>query len=299
MEDGIQNRRVNRRRLLRRAGTVAAGVAGVGVAGAVVAPPASAAPGGNLILGNTSNDAASNQTSLTNSSASNPTFTVNNNGNGPQLSFNAGMTPAQVGTLPANSLLMTDEGTLWTGRPDNSPDYLRTWGNSTEVVSFAPVRLFHWGDPATHANIIDLNAFDGQGYLKANTFFSLSLDSLLLWGWTLFLNVTVVSGGGYGYLTVYPYGVPTPPTNNLIWTPGALTTNFCCTAIGSILDQSQNVIVRNVINIYAQTRAFVVVDAFAAVVNSQADVLTLGGGNSLRASAPHRVRPAGLGVKKP
>jgi hypothetical protein len=127
----------------------------------------------------------------------------------------------------------------------------------------------------------------------------LNLDSLLVWGWTLFGNVTVVGGGSYGYLTVYPYGPTPPPTNNLLWTPGALVTNFICTSIGTIVDDEDNVIVANVISIYAQTRAFVVVDAFAAVVNSQGDVKALGAGPGLRAAAsgPKRVRPDRLKPK--
>jgi hypothetical protein len=79
-EGGVGARPLNRRGLL----TAAAGAAG-GMLVAGMAGPASANPGDNLIIGVTTNDASSSQTSLTSSSSSGlvpSTLTVTNSGSG-------------------------------------------------------------------------------------------------------------------------------------------------------------------------------------------------------------------------
>ena len=73
---------VNRRGMLRLGGLAAAGAAGAAVASAVSASPADAASGDNLIIGNTGNNAGTDETILTSSTLSNPTLTVKNTAGG-------------------------------------------------------------------------------------------------------------------------------------------------------------------------------------------------------------------------
>lgn len=292
MNEEIQNRKVARRRLLRRAGTVAAGVAGVGVASAVVATPANAAAGDQLVLGQT-NTAGTAATTVTNNNAANPTLVLGNDATGGaqlQLQLNTNTTYQTVGNTPG-AVTMTNDGTIFVNRPeDGYADYLRTLLNSTTVESFPPVRLIDSRFPAQRGNVLNPEALDSGGYIKDNTILNLSLDSIMVWGYTLFCNLTVIGGPNFGYLTVYPYGTSRPAANNLIYNANSIAFNSAVTGIGEEKGRAFNII-----SIYAQTRVQVIVDAFAAVVNSPYDIIAPGANNGLRATGiPARVRPEGL-----
>jgi hypothetical protein len=290
VNEEIQNRKVARRRLLRRAGTVAAGVAGAGVASAVVATPANAAAGDPLVSGQT-NSSGTATTTVTNNNAANPTLALGNSAAGGaqlQLQLNPATTYQNVGTTPG-ALTYTEDGTIYVNRPNGYPDYLRTLVNSTTVESFPPVRVL---DTRTGGNrtgaMLNPEVLDADGYIGTGQVLNLNLDPITLWAYTLFCNITVIGGPNIGYMSIFPYGAGVPNTSNVNFGANSVAVNFGVTGIG--IAPGAN----NVISIYAQTKAIVIIDAAALVVNSREDIIAPGA-NGLRAGGlPERVRPEHL-----
>ncbi len=299
VDEELINRKVARRRLLRRAGTVAAGVAGAGAVGVAMASPASAGVGDELLIG-VPNDGVGNPTTLTNSGQATPTLVLGNGattGSVPNQVAGPALRLTPKGNFidgPDGSVGMTTDGTLWTRRPGSGgtvSDFVRTGRNSTVVESISPIRMLDTRpeETAGKAGIMNPSAIDAAGFIKAGNTLNLNLDALLVFGWSIFANITVVAGGSSGFITAFPGGEPRPNASNVNYTPGLVIANFALIGLGSTGGAI------NVISIYAATPAKVIVDVAGAVVNFSSDVKPFAGFSSMQATASKvRERPAHL-----
>lgn len=275
MDEEIINRKVDRRRLLGRAGAVAATVAGAGAVSAAVASPANAAPGDEFVLGQ-SNDAATAATELKNSSAANPSLRLANGSlssvggvmqAGPALELKPGgdFTGGSKGSLGVST-----DGVLWLV-DDQGPVFVRTAFNTTIVESFNPVRILDTRPEegsTGKASIINPSVLNSQGFLPSGRTLNVRLDSLFRYAETIYANITVIGGGGAGFLTAYPGGKSRPLASNVNYTPGAVVANFAMISVGQ-LPPSANF----AISIYAHTSAKVIMDISGAVVNLHDDII--------------------------
>ena len=80
---------------------------------------------------------------------------------------------------------------LWTV----GPPAVATGSESTFVRSFAPVRVLDTRPthPDGRGGVLNLDVLDGNGFIRAGQTLVLSLDPLLVWGWTVFANITLIS----------------------------------------------------------------------------------------------------------
>jgi hypothetical protein len=298
MDEDKSGRRVDRRRLLRKAGAVAATVVGAGAVGVALAPAAEAAAGDAITAGGDV-DAGSTSTRVHNNGAGVPTLALANGAvSGPVGSQQAGpslrLEPAGDFALGAvGSMGVGSDGTLFLSNSDPTTgpyaDPVRTGHNSTSLVSFPPVRILETRPfvPGGKASMLNPGVLDSNGYLPAGQTLNISLDALLVWGWTIFANITIVAGPQSGYLIVYPAGKPRPNASNLNWTPGLIIPNFAAISVGQISGAT------NAISIYAGGPAQVIIDIAGAVVNFSTDIKPQTGGLvAAQATDPPRVRPA-------
>lgn len=310
MDEQLINRRVARRRLLSKAGTVAATVAGAGAVSAAIASPADAAPGSNLIIGQ-DNDGGTATTALDNESINGATLELANDATAAVKGLTKAGAPLTLvpngdyALGPVGSLGVSEDGTLWsTGKDPGTgafADFVRTGSNSSIVYPFAPIRMLETRPEQAggKANILNRSVLDSHGFLPGGKTLHLSLDSLLVWGWAVFANVTVVAGSKSGFLTVYPSGTPLPLASNVNFTPGQVVANFAAIGIGTYGTPPGSGEAFNAISIYVNAPAKVIIDVAGAVVNYPSDVKLSGAGFAPepggvpRPGAP-RVRPAGL-----
>jgi hypothetical protein len=299
VDDEIINRKVARRRLLRRAGTVAAGVAGLTAVGVAVATPAIAGVGDPMVSG-LENSGATESTTLTNASTTKPTLVLGNTattGSVPNQIAGAALQLTPAGNFvggPDGSVGMTTDGTLWTRRPGAGgtvSDFVRTGRNSTVVEAFSPVRILDTrpNEPGGKVGIMNPTALDASGFIKAGAILNLNLDSLLVWGWGILANLTVLSGNTGAYITAWPGGEPRPLASNVNFGPSQTIANFAFIGLGSLPGAD------NVISIFARQKAQVIVDVAGAVVNFSSDVKSVAGLSAMAAGgAKVRERPAHL-----
>ena len=310
MDEELINRRVARRRLLAKAGTVAATVAGAGAVSAAIASPAEAAPGQNLVIGQV-NDGGTVTTALDNASVSNATLALANDGTATVSGLKKAGAPLTLvpnGDYvlgPVGSLGVSTDGTLWSTGNDPASgafaDFVRTGSNSTIVYPFAPVRMLETRPEQAggKAGILNPSVLNAQGFLPAGQTLHLSLDSLLVWGWAVFANITVIAGGQTGYLAAYPSGTPLPLASNVNFTPGQVVANFAAIGVGTYGSPPAAGSALNAISIYVNAPAKVIIDIAGAVVNYPSDIKRGGAGVAPesggvpRPGAP-RVRPANV-----
>jgi len=316
VDEEITNRPVARRRLLRRAGTVAAGVAGATVAASAVASPAQAAPGDPILIGNAGNASNGPTTSLTNTVLGNPTLRLVNTaftevepgidaaGAPLILAPNGDFVAGPIGSLGASL-----DGTLWSSVPGQGgpvSDFVRTGGNSTVVMTFSPLRILDTRTSVGGSKDCMLNGNNpavrnqSTGELLENAVLEVSLDSLLVFGWSLLVNVTAVGGTQQGFLTLYPGGVPQRPVgSNVNYDPGKIVANFAIVSLGTFGVPGQAGFVQNGINIFARKPSQVILDVCGAVVNYGSDIKPEAFGTSgtfgpMAQQPGPRVRPAHL-----
>jgi hypothetical protein len=299
-EDGT-GRKVDRRRLLRKAGVVAVTVAGAGAAGAALAPPALAAAGDPITAGGNVN-AGTTTTRISNSGLTAPTVALANGAvSGPTGAQQAGpslrLEPSGDYVLGSKGSMGVDnDGTLWLSNSDAVTgafaDPVRTGYNSTSLLSFPPVRILETRPQYAggKAAILNPGVVDGNGFVGAGQTLNLSLDSLLVWGYTVFANITVVAGNQAGYLIAYPAGTPRPNASNVNYTPGLVIPNSAVISVGAISGAT------NAISIYVGGGpTAIIIDISAAVVNFSTDIKPQSGLVGAQATeAPARVRPASL-----
>lgn len=299
MADEIMERAVDRRRLLRRAGTVAATVAGAGAVGAAMGSPAAAAPGDPVAAGATTSAGTLN-TRLENSSSANPTLTLanaaeSNEGGfleaGPQLRLEPN---GDYVLGPVGSLGVSVDGTLWTSVPalggGTAPDFVRTGANSTIVQSFAPVRILDTRTSSGRAGVLNKSVIDSGGYLRENQTLHLSLDSLFVWAWTIFANITVIPGEADGKVLAWPSGQPKPAQGtNVNWIAKATIGNFAAISVGSTT--VNGIVADNAISVFTNKNARIVIDIAGAVVNYPSDVISSAAFATAEAGSV-RTRPA-------
>jgi hypothetical protein len=305
MDEKFMRREIGRRRLLRRAGAVAAGVAGAGAVAAAVATPAQAASGDNLVLGSSTNSAGTAATTLTTNSSANPTLVLSNSAvTTDSKGFSVGGPALQLAPSgdytggPVGSVGMATDGTLWYRRDDlvthTGPfsDPVRTGSNSTIVTAFAPVRMLDTrpGQPAVN-RILNPGVIDGNGFVRQGQILQLSLDDLLKFGYSVFLNVTLLTGNGpQGYITLFPTGAPQPLASNITFGANQIVANFALVGVGSVPG-----VAVNAISIFCGYPTRVIIDISGAVVNYDDDVKPIAGFHGILPSAvPKRQRPANL-----
>jgi hypothetical protein len=195
---------------------------------------------------------------------------------------------------PNGSIGMTTDGTLWTRRPGTSgtfSDFVRTGANSTVVEAFSPVRMLDTRplEPGGKVGIMNPTAIDSNGFIKAGAILNVNLDSLLVWGWGIFANLTVLSGNAGAYITAWPGGEPQPLASNVNFGPNQVIANFAFIGLGSLSTAD------NVISIFAGQKAQVIVDVAGAVVNYSSDVKSIAGFSAMAAGGGKvRQRPAHL-----
>jgi hypothetical protein len=291
MDEELIKRKVDRRRLLGRAGAVAATVAGAGAVSAAIASPAQASPGDPLVVGNTTNNANTNETKLTTNSSANPTLTLANSAlasgwAGPALRLQPSGTFVAG---PTGSLGVNLDGTAFVVIATDYPDFLRTGLNSTITKSFNPVRMVDTRDPARRGNILNPSVLTSTGFVPGGQTLNLNLDPLFVFADTIFANIAVVAGPAAGFLTAYPGGKPRPTVgSNVNWTAGAVVSNFAVVSVGAIGEAN------NVISLYCAATTHVIVDISGGVVNYHDDIIwssVPGGDPGLRAADSQRTRP--------
>jgi hypothetical protein len=287
MNEDFINRRVGRRRLLGKAGALAAAAAGTSAALAA-ASPASASSGNPLVIGQSNASTGADTTTITNNSPNAPAFVVGNT-----------VTPEQVaeGTVtyqvagpalqlapsgdtivgPVGSLGVSNDGTLWSVGKDVDgaafTDIVRTGLNTPYVESFSPIRILNtWPDFPLEGKRAMLNpsVIDANGYIKAAQTLYVQLDDLFEWAWAIFANFTIVGGGQSGFARLWPAGAAMPTTSTLGWDPGKSTANFALVSCGSMTFNGK--LYNNVISVWAQSPAKLLLDISGAVVNYASDV---------------------------
>jgi hypothetical protein len=263
---------MGRRKLLRAGGAALAVAAGAGVVAA--ATPAQATDGQPLIQGQT-NTGLNAGTTVRNNSTSFPSLAVGNvsvvndpGGGvaaGPQLRFEP------LGDFvdgPQGTLGMSSDGTLWVTAEVPFQDFIRTSFNTTQLVGFTPVRMMDTRTAAGRVNIIkDPGDLDSLGRLVGGKTIGLNLDSLLIFGDVLFLNLTISQPTNNGFAAVFPWPELWPGTSNINYQKAVNLANSAVCQIGS------SSAVNNAISIYSSTTTHVVIDATAATVSSPADII--------------------------
>lgn len=314
MNDELQNRQIARRRLLRRAGTAVAGVAGAAAVGAAIASPAEADPGQSLTIG-AANTGGAVTTGLSNNSGANPTLALSNAAVTTLPSgFDMAGAPLVLTPLgdfvngPLGSLGVSADGTLWSSIPGQQQgttvsDFVRTGGNSTFVKTFSPIRILDTrtnqaGGKAAMLNGLDPNVRDQvTGQVLAQQVLNVTLDSLLHFGWSLLVNITVVAGNNTGFVTAFPGGKQRPVASNVNYAANQVVANFAIVSLGTFGTQGQQGFVQNGISLFAFNPTQIILDVCGAVVNYDDDVISGAGASGFAASgvaAPDRVRPAHL-----
>jgi hypothetical protein len=304
VDEDITKRQVARRRLLYRASAVAATVAGAGAASAAMGSPAAAAVGDPVLAGQ-SNSAGSANTKLGNNSNTNPTLSLANPAQTNDSGFLRGGPALRLEPNgdyvegPVGSLGVSADGTLWTSVPWQggvAADFVRTGSNSNIVVSFPSFRVLDTRPEESQGKtgIMNPGVIDSAGNLKGGETLHVSLDSLLVWGWTIFGNITVLAGSRQGRLLAWPAGESRPSEgNNLVYPANGRLGNFAAISVGSIAVGSK--IADNAISVWVNTPAKVVIDVTAAVVNYPSDVIGFSSGFSANArGGTARTRPAHL-----
>jgi hypothetical protein len=295
MDEDNAGHKVDRRKLLRRAGVAAVTIAGAGAVGAALASPAEGAAGDTITAGGNV-DAGTTSTRLSTNGASTPTLALANTAvSGTTHPVQAGpalrLEPSGDFALGAvGSMGVGTDGTLWlsnTGTGGAYADPVRTGYNSTQMLSFPPVRILETRPfvAGGKASMLNPSVVDANGYIQAGQTLNISLDELLVWGWTIFANITVVAGNAPGYLIAFPAGQPRPNASNLNWTPNLIIPNFAAISVGQITGAT------NAISIYLGGPAQVIIDIAGAVVNFASDVKPQPSLVAAQAGAS-RVRPA-------
>jgi hypothetical protein len=283
---------VGRRKLLRAGGAALAVAAGAGVVAA--ATPAQANDPNDVLLGGP-NNAGTAATGITNSSPTNPTLALNNGSavggvGGPQLQLvpNGDFIDGPQGTVG-----MASDGTLWTVADAGFQDFIRTSFNTTQLVGFIPVRMMDTRTVAGRAHIINpAGNLDSLHRLIGGHTIGLDLDSLLIFGDVLFLNLTITGATAGGYAAVFPWPVPWPRTSNINYQTGVTLANSAVCQIG--FDATHN----NAISIYSSRTTHVVIDVSAATVSSPADIIGASVASDLRAQEQRLARRRRLTSKR-
>jgi hypothetical protein len=304
MDDKVLRRSLGRRRFLRRAAGITAGVAGASAVSAAVATPAQASAGANMIVGSP-NDAGTAATSLTTNSSTNAALVLGNTATltdannvpvgGPALQF----TPAGEYTVgPVGSMGMSTDGEVWIRKNgDSAPfsDPIRTFSNSTFSTGFSPVRMLDTrpGQPAVN-RILNPGVLDSAGNIKAGQILQVSLDDLFVFADSAYVNVTLLAGSVGAYITLFPSDQPLPLASNINFSPGQLVNNFALVGLGTLTDNSNQVIANNALSIFAGQPCRIIIDVLGAIVFSFAHIKSISGVTGLRAPGAGRKPPAGL-----
>ena len=275
MSEGLSKKLIGRRRLIRRMGTVAAGVAGASAAAAAFPSAAQAAPDGNMIIGQ-SNQAATTTTGLTTSTLANPALGLSNTATTNVGGFIAAGAPLRMQptgdytTGDVGSLGVSTDGTLWSVVPGGGgpvSDFVRTGGNSPITRTFSPIRMLDTRNAPGRVNVVNPGVIDADGFVGANQELVLNLDALLVFGWSVFANITVVAGDTGGYVTVFPTGEPRPVASNVNYAPSQVVANFAVVSVGDTAT------VANAITLYTLFKAKLIVDVSGAIVHYDEHIL--------------------------
>jgi hypothetical protein len=311
-QSSSDERVVGRRRLLRRAGVVAAGIAGAGAVGAVTASPAGAAAGSPVLAGQ-SNDAGTQSTSLSSASLDGTltlknTVTTTSSGGGvtttqpPQLVLVPAPGSDSISTDAVGSVAVTDDGRLWIVAEQGTHDLVYTGFNATMTVPILTQRVFDTRDPNNRQRIINRStALEAStGRVLAGKIIDIDLSGYVQFGQMVFANITVVQPPSSGYVSLFPGGTPYVPAktpSTLNYGANAILANGAVTGIGQVAESTST----DVVSMYVQTLAHVLLDITAFVVNYQEQInpnilvsagLSANAKTAARAQAPSRAELA-------
>ncbi|MEU8286098.1 hypothetical protein AB0C01_17365 [Micromonospora sp. NPDC048905] len=266
-----QDKTVGRRQLLRRAGTVAAGVAGTTVVGAAVAGQAQADPGQPVIQAANNVVNGGGTTALVNPAVG-PTLRLENTNLAASGEFEFAGPPLVL--TPSGDFLSEQApvGSMGVDRRGNFqvisfrdgdisiPDYVFTTGNSNQIVPVVPQRVIDTREAGRRGRITNASAttLDSAGRLRGGQTIHVALDDFVHAGDALFGIVTATSAAGPGFLQIFPYGTPRPPSfASLNHEANGVYSNAFMSGIGYDADA---------ISIYALQTTHVVLDVTAFVV---------------------------------
>ncbi|MEJ3741935.1 hypothetical protein WEI85_01355 [Actinomycetes bacterium KLBMP 9797] len=264
---------VDRRKLLRRGGIVAAGVAGAGVAGAVAATPAQAAPGDNVVAGQTVG-AADTTTGIQSNGANAPTLALNNqyevaDGDATAVGPSLQLTPHGdwlKNEAPVGSLAADQWGVPWVSLNDGLGPWsyaVHTQFTSNTIVPVTPTRVVDTRNATGRQYIMNPSGnLDSAGRLLGGRSINIDLTDFAYYPDAVLLNATVVGSVAGGFLTLWAYDTPRPPTSSLNFA-GAALSNFVFSAAG----WNQAAEVEAGISVFVNTTTHVVLDVVGYVVS--------------------------------
>ncbi|GIF71144.1 hypothetical protein [Asanoa siamensis] len=219
MSEETQNN-IGRRRLLRRASTVAAGVVGAGAVGATVSSPAQAAPGDALVEGA---NTKMTPTSFVGDSAD-ALLTLENAGGAALLLGPSGDLGEQIEAgvkVPVGSISVNGWGDLQVIQYPGQVDYLYTSLTTSQMNPISPQRLLDTRTSEGRKYVINPGVLDSSGRMKPDTTIHLRLDYFISGASAMHGNLTATGATRSGYLVVFPYGTPKPPTSTLNYPPSS------------------------------------------------------------------------------
>jgi hypothetical protein len=264
---------VGRRRLLRAGGAAIAAAAGAGVVAA--ATPAQATDGQPIVQGALNNAGANNSTTeIRNNGLNNAALKLSNAATGTDPD---GLTVSGPSLLlnpqgdyvdgPFGSVGMDGFGRIWAKTlPAETPEFVRTQFNTTEVVPIVPTRILD--TQLNVSNVINNNStVISSGQLRAGQTLHLDLSDYVIFGTVVFANIAVVAPPIAGFITVYPHGLARPFASVINWAAGWTIANGLVVGIGHPDGLThQGLPVTDAISIYSNRNARFVFDITAFTV---------------------------------
>jgi hypothetical protein len=266
---------VGRRRLLRAGGAAIAAAAGAGVVAA--ATPAIADDGDPIILGalNESAPGINSTTTIQNNGLNHGTVTLRNLATGtdgqgltvggPQLVLTPDPTADYVDG-PLGAVGMDQFGRIWAKTlEDETPEFVRTQFNTTEVVPLRPTRVLDTLN--NKINVINPAVINSSGKLVGQQTLHLDLSDFVIFGTIVFANIAVLAPTNPGFMIVFPFGQTRPTASNLNWSPGWTIANSMVMGLGHPTGVTRNGLpVTDAVSIFSSQTTRLVFDITAFTV---------------------------------
>ena len=167
---------------------------------------------------------------------------------------------------PLGSLGMDQFGRIWANTIEGeTPEFLRTQFNTTEVVPLRPTRVLD--TPTNKVNVINPSVINSSGRLIGQQTLQLDLSDFVIFGTIVFASVSVLNPASPGFMKVFPHGQTVPTASNLNWSAGWTIANGTVTGLGHPTGLTHNGLpVTDAISIFVNQTARCLVDITAFTV---------------------------------
>ncbi len=167
---------------------------------------------------------------------------------------------------PLGSLGMDQFGRIWANTIEGeSPEFVRTQFNTTEVVPIKPTRVLYTLN--NRVNVINPSVIDSSGRLIGQQTLHLDLSDFVIFGTIVFASIAVLAPTNPGFMIVFPYGQTRPTASNLNWGSGWTIANSMVMGLGHPTGVTRNGLpVTDAVSIFSSQTTRLVFDITAFTV---------------------------------